>query len=85
MSIDISRNERLRSERTLICHAAAGVHCEGQALALQVPRRVFFGALRGTGPRTTGGSPAPVGQDRLILPDGNQAIAIYRGQTSLSL
>ena len=29
--------------------------------------------------------PVSVGQDRLILPDGDQAIAIYRVQTSLSL
>ena len=42
MSIEISRNERLRSERTLMCPAAAGVPCEGQALALRAPRRVFF-------------------------------------------
>ena len=39
------------------------VLCEGQALALRGPGRVFF-------------SP---------LPDGDQAIAIYRGQISLSL
>ena len=28
--------------------------CEGQALALRGPGCVFFGALRGTGPRATG-------------------------------
>ena len=35
MSIDISKNKRLRSDRTLICNGG-------------------WGALRGTGPRTTG-------------------------------
>ena len=35
--------------------AAAAVPCEGQALALRGPGDAFFfGALRGTGPRTTG-------------------------------
>ena len=42
-----------RSERTLMCSSGWGA-CEGQALALRAPRRVFFVALRGTGPRTTG-------------------------------
>ena len=32
---------------------------------LNLPLR-FFGALRGTGPRATGGPQAPVGPDRLI-------------------
>ena len=50
MSIDISRNKRLRSDRTLMCPAAAGVPCEGQALALRGPGCVFF-VVRGTGPR----------------------------------
>ena len=49
MSIDISENKRLRSARTLICSGSSA--CEGQALALRGAGRVFFGALRGTGPR----------------------------------
>ena len=36
-----------------MCSGCCGA-CEGQALALRVPGRVFFGALRGTGPRATG-------------------------------
>ena len=42
MSIASAGNKRLRSDRTLICAAAAGMPCEGQALALRAPRRVFF-------------------------------------------
>ena len=42
MSIDISRNAEKRSERTLMCPAAAAVHCEGQALALRAPVRGLF-------------------------------------------
>ena len=38
------------------------------------PCALFFG-----GPRP----PVPVVQDRLILPDGDQAIAIYRGEGSV--
>ena len=49
MSIEISRNKMLRSERTLICHAVAAMPCEGQALALRVPRRFFV--VRGPVPR----------------------------------
>ena len=54
MSIDISRNKRLRSERTLICNGCCG-------------------ALRGTGPRTTGTEArfflvrGPVLRDRLLI------------------
>ena len=42
MSIDISGNEMLRSARTLMSSAAAGVPCEGQALALRVSGVRFF-------------------------------------------
>ena len=49
-SIAISRNTMTRSARTLICSGGWGA-CEGQALALQGPGRVFFVA-RGPVPRT---------------------------------
>ena len=48
--------------------------CEGQALALRAPRRVFFfGALRGTGPRATEAGvrffrrAGPVPRDRFLI------------------
>ena len=40
-------------------------------ILLQTAERV-----RGTGPRATGGTPDPVEQEYLVLPDGDQAIAI---------
>ena len=46
MSIDISGNKITRSARTLICSGGWGA-CEGQALALRAPERVFFGACEG--------------------------------------
>ena len=49
MSIDISNNKVLRSARTLICSGGWGA-CEGQALALRGPGRVFF-VVRGSIPR----------------------------------
>ena len=138
MSIDISRNKRLRSDRTLICGAAAAMHardrpshyghrgaffcsagaCPPQSLPHPVHPdnpghpasdvidikvltdlfswlrlcsidikvfQTFFSFIllillilaillqtaervRGTGPRPTGGSPAPIGQEHPILP-----------------
>ena len=52
----ISRNKMTRSERTLMC-PAAGVHCEGQALALRLRRR----AARATVVR------GPVPRDRSLI------------------
>ena len=48
-----SRNTMQRSDRTFICSGCCDA-CEGQALTLRVSGCVFFGALRGTGPRATG-------------------------------
>ena len=42
MSIEPQKQQGEKVRRTLICTAAAGVHYEGQALALRAPRRVFF-------------------------------------------
>ena len=52
MSIDISRKQDDKVQRTLICPAAAGVPCEGQALALRLRRRAARATVvRGPVPR----------------------------------
>ena len=48
MSIEIRRNTRLRSERTLMCHAAAATHARDRPSRYGI---LHFIVGRGTGPR----------------------------------